>query len=246
MGHLSNKIAKGLGMENRVIHKKESPEQIKKRKEYGEKVKNYQKIVNNRPVPKYKTLTKIWNHYAKEITKSVGKELIIDKDNIDFIRALNYYFCKDEVNFKKNIGSMCKNEPSINKGLFIAGPYGCGKTLSMLAMRKALQTFEGAFSYKSTVEVVAELDNKNQKIDYSNRTYFFDDLGQEKKHYGNEVFADLLFQRYDLFRNKGKKTHITSNLNIEQIEDRYGQYISSRFYEMFNIIYVGGVDRRKK
>lgn len=244
MGHLSNQVAKGLGMENRIIHKKESPEQIKKRKEYGEKVKAYKKNVNNRPVPKYENLIKIWNHYAKEITTSVGKELIIDQDNIDFIKGLNYYFSKDNENFIKHIGGMCKNKPSINKGLFITGAYGCGKTLSMLAMKKALQTFEGAFSYKSTVEIVANLD-KNQDIDFTNRTYFFDDLGQEKKHYGNEVFADLLFQRYDLYRNKGKKTHITSNLSIEQVEERYGQYISSRFYEMFNIIYVKGIDRRK-
>lgn len=244
MGYLSKKLANSYGIDRKEPKKELTKEQEEVRRVYGERVKNYKKPIFKLKEPVYGNLIKLWYHYAKEITKSVGKELKIDEENEKFIKGLLHYFSNDEENFKKYMVGMCKNEPSIKKGLFIAGSYGCGKTLTMIAMQKAMQNHNGAFSYKSTVEIVANLD-KNQEIDYTNRTYFFDDLGQEKKHYGNEVFSDLLFQRYDLFRNKGKKTFLTSNLNMDQIEDRYGQYISSRFYEMFNIIYVKGTDRRK-
>lgn len=74
----------------------------------------------------------------------------------------------------------------------------------------------------------------------------FDELGRETmpaKYFGNElnVMQHVLQIRYDL----KVKTHITTNLSIEEIELKYGQHIFDRAIEMFNFIEVKGESFRK-
>lgn len=64
-----------------------------------------------------------------------------------------------------------------------------------------------------------------------------DDMGCEPatvKHYGTEAtpVADAIFRRYD----RMQLTIITSNLDDEGIEQRYGARITDRFEEMFDRI----------
>lgn len=64
-----------------------------------------------------------------------------------------------------------------------------------------------------------------------------DDMGCEPatvKHYGTEAtpVADAIFRRYD----RMQPTIITSNLDDEGIEQRYGARITDRFEEMFDRI----------
>jgi len=250
MGNLSNILAKRLGMDESITVEELTDEQIQSKKEYELKVKNHSNAKPKKKTPEYNQLKSLWWKHASQMAQNVGTEIIVDDENEQFFKSILYYFSNDQENFAKHSSSICQGEPSIKKGLFIAGSYGFGKSLTMNAMRTALRGFEGLFAYKSTVEIVAEAyansnEKNKQKIDYTKGTYCFDDLGQEKKYFGEELFADLLFQRYDLFRNQQKKTHITSNMSLNQIEERYGQYISSRFHEMFNVIYVSGKDRRK-
>ncbi|MDO6603881.1 hypothetical protein Q4538_14170, partial [Arenibacter palladensis] len=94
--------------------------------------------------------------------------------------------------------------------------------------------------------------NKDDVIDYySKGTFLFDDLGSETVannvyQYGKEdIFVRILLNRYRNFENLGTKTHITTNLNSSQIEDRYGRQISDRFVRMFNLLKLDGPSRRK-
>ncbi len=67
--------------------------------------------------------------------------------------------------------------------------------------------------------------------------------------------GEILLSRYDIFKNgkepvlsltKGK-THITTNLNAEELEERYGNRVRSRLREMFNLISFDSstTDKRK-
>ena len=81
--------------------------------------------------------------------------------------------------------------------------------------------------------------------------YCFDDLGVEQnaKSYGNgcNVMAEILLDRYDQFLRHGMITHLTTNLNAEEIERLYGDRVRSRLREMFNLIYFPpeAADRRR-
>ena len=75
---------------------------------------------------------------------------------------------------------------------------------------------------------------------------FIDDLGVEPvnvKVFGNEFspLTELIYSRYDFNR----WTLVSTNLNEEQIDERYGSRISDRFNEMFERIYFAGTSYRK-
>ena len=91
--------------------------------------------------------------------------------------------------------------------------------------------------------------------DYSdNKAYCFDDLGVEHigKHYGKDcnVMGEILISRYEVFRNpKGSRrvlTHITTNLNAAEIEERYGERVRSRMREQFNLISFNSSSKDKR
>jgi len=98
------------------------------------------------------------------------------------------------------------------------------------------------------------LEKYNEK-----KNYCFDDIGVEPTgcHYTKEcnVLGEILLSRYDLFVQKTQfldynnrpnyhqkminnfnKTHITTNLNTEELEKRYGSRVRSRLRAMFNLI----------
>jgi hypothetical protein len=95
--------------------------------------------------------------------------------------------------------------------------------------------------------------------DYGNDGFYcFDDIGIEPtgKHFGvdSNVIGEILLSRYDLFtrnlelasrsyrKNPSAKigkpivTHGTTNLNADEIEERYGNRVRSRMRELFNLI----------
>ena len=73
-------------------------------------------------------------------------------------------------------------------------------------------------------------------------TYCFDDLGLEPygRFFGKDanVMGEVLLSRYELYRNTKTrlKTYATTNLNAEELEERYGQRVRSRMRELLNLI----------
>jgi len=51
----------------------------------------------------------------------------------------------------------------------------------------------------------------------------------------------------DLFINHKVKTHVTTNLNAQELEDRYGNRVRSRMREMMNLIAFNSssIDKRQ-
>ena len=122
-------------------------------------------------------------------------------------------------------------------------------------MAKQYQVRELWFPSISTQEVVTRFNlerNKEHVIQYfSKGVFLFDDLGAEMMgnniyQYGKEeVFVRILLNRYRNFESLGTKTHITTNLNLGQMEERYGKQLADRFIRMFNLLKLDGPSRRK-
>lgn len=74
-----------------------------------------------------------------------------------------------------------------------------------------------------------------------------DDIGTETRvtsHYGTpaNVIGDLLLRRYDM--RQRFQTHVTTNLEPDQIVDVYGPRVFDRCGEMFNFICLNGYTHR--
>ena len=108
--------------------------------------------------------------------------------------------------------------------------------------------------------IVFGFNNLGYKIieDYAdNKPYCFDDLGVEPigRHYGKDcnVMGEILITRYEITMNQKlsyraqSRCHITTNLNSNEIESRYGERVRSRMREQFNLISfsANSTDKRK-
>lgn len=191
-------------------------------------------------------MTPIFDTYIANI-EAYGKQLyhpnfkVIPTD-YEIIFKLLIYFTNDKPNADKyNI--------SLNKGILLSGPVGCGKTSLMNILKQFLKP-EYRYAVKPCRDVSFEfiqdgytIIHKYSKHSFKNhipRTYCFDDLGTENnlKYFGNEcnVMAEILLSRYDLFTSHKLITHLTTNLNSSEIEDIYGIRVRSRLREQFNLI----------
>jgi len=161
--------------------------------------------------------------------------------------------------FSKNSSECQKRGLSLQKGLFLSGPVGCGKTSLMRWFSKAqprprfLLVSSRKIARQFLEDGYAVIDKYGYKsfrhkhtgfgsqLQYDQPiTYCFDDLGLEPEHrrFGNDcnVMAEIILDRYDQMKQYGMLTHMTSNLNAEELEQHYGQRVRSRFKEMFNLI----------
>ena len=48
--------------------------------------------------------------------------------------------------------------------------------------------------------------------------------------------GEILLSRHDLFIKHKIKTFITTNLNAQELEERYGNRVRSRMRQLFNLI----------
>lgn len=216
-----------------------------------------------------------WLHQLKEkrkIEKTLCHPEVFKKV---FYKAAQEFYAHGEQDFevdaqnKNFLGHFCRywnreaafevlENISLQKGLLVFGSYGTGKTSSFQIIQniaKVYQIRELWFPSISTQEVVAKYNvenNKEQVIQYySKGTFLFDDLGAETAgnniyQYGKEeIFIRILLNRYRNFESLGTKTHITTNLNLDQLEERYGRQLSDRFIKMFNLLKLDGPSRRK-
>lgn len=184
-----------------------------------------------------------------ELSQEEGwkRGFVIDKQNEEMYAMLSRYFTSDE-HMERDFGL----DP--NKGLFIFGNIGCGKTVALrLFQRNPLQPY----TLVSCQKVVKQYDQDGADVmdfygnlkmnDYQIQNYghkflgyAFDDLGTELdgRHYGKtfNVLEAVIQARYDNSACRGPKTHLTSNATQAEIEQRYGRRVFDRMRQMFNII----------
>lgn len=145
------------------------------------------------------------------------------------------------------------------KGLFLFGPVGTGKStllrglqvyMNTITARDLSRDYRLGFYWKSASELANSYAGNGQEkllqwtVDCN---LMVDELGREPrpaKHYGTElnVIQFLLQLRYD--HRLANVTHLTSNISPADVMPMYGDYISDRFREMFNIIEWSGESKR--
>ena len=164
-----------------------------------------------------------------------GKNFKIYEDDMFLLYKLCLYFIRDYKNCEKY-----GLDP--HKGILLSGPVGCGKT-SWMKLLKHITPSTNSFQVVPSRYVTFQFNGKGFSIIElygSTNSYCFDDLGVEPdgKHFGQDcnVMGEVLLSRHDLFIQSKKLTFATTNLNAEEIGDRYGSRVRSRMRQLFNLV----------
>lgn len=179
--------------------------------------------------------------FIKEFEKTNKRPLIIADDEKWFYIEMMMYFSKHERFGSK--GKSLSKFPSLEKGILIMGKAGVGKSTLFNVINslsyKNLPDTTLWFTKKSMLDINDEymvaLNNKCQDEYIKNlvkiKTLYIDDLGTEKKIFKDYIFTEIYEHRY----NAKNKTHITTNLDSESLESRYGFRVVDRMREFQNI-----------
>lgn len=203
------------------------------------------------PLCEPETFKKVFFKMAQEFYAKSDTDFEVDMGNKNFLG----HFCKY---WNQDAAFEVLENISLRKGLMVFGSYGTGKTSSFKIVQNMARKYQVRalwFPFISTQEVVERFNMAKNKEDviqyYSKGVFLFDDLGAEKEgnnsfQYGKEeVFIRILLNRYRNFERLGTKTHITTNLSLGQIQERYGDQVTDRFIRMFNLLRLDGPSRRK-
>jgi DNA replication protein len=123
---------------------------------------------------------------------------------------------------------------SSQRGLLLYGSLGNGKT----TMLRTISRFIGSKANMVNAKGLYDYFKLNERLpDFSNNVLLIDDLGIEPVRcliYGEEhhPLTDELLYRY----NSNVTTIVSTNLNFEEIRQRYGERVFDRMYEMFTPI----------
>lgn len=153
------------------------------------------------------------------------------------------------------------------KGAYIYGACGSGKTHNLYGMYNTLRANRYFFGKKKeeddkpdlpNVQITTVIDflsdlkttysgeNSEEKITrkiHTDDILFLDDFGTEKmSEWTEEVTYRLINHRYEYL----KPTFFSSNLSIAEIADKVGDRIASRIVHMCEVIKLEGEDRRLK
>lgn len=192
------------------------------------------------PTTNLSKLNEVFYKINKIANELIGRSLDLTlEEKIIWIKILAYTYKSEYLSRYLGI--------NYNKGLFINGPIGCGKTTLFRILEKLIPS-EQKFLIKSCKETVLEFSingfyviHQYTSISLLGRhDIMFDDLGAEGniKHFGNDcnVFQEMISLRHERFIYNQVKTHFTSNMKAFQIEGLYSKRIRSRLKEMVNII----------
>lgn len=174
-----------------------------------------------------------------------GRPYIIDQDNRGIFQLLCEYFTAND--------AFSQHGYDLKKGILLCGDVGRGKTELMLMFRQNQLQSYGVVGCRSITDDFTDNGGEDVERFYTNKKleanhkygqpysgYCFDDLGTEAEsvvHYGNRknMMAEIILNRYDS-KMDFHYTHITTNLNAEDIRSRYGSRCADRMRQMFNVI----------
>jgi DNA replication protein DnaC len=174
--------------------------------------------------------------------RAITAKFIIDSDNKEFIRELYYWITGNPQFFG-----------DLDKGWWVYGKYGTGKTIIM----EAAWTIYMGLQNKTALMVPAkEIGDKARKFGYDyfkKRPMEIDDVGREEKQinvFGNKSkpMLSIISRRYD----SGVRafTWMTAQHAIKEMKSNdgallYGKAVLTRMIQMMNQYELKGPNRRK-
>lgn len=233
----------------------------KKQKYFRIKSQEYWRKVNqDQAYPNY-TAEEVFKFLSEEAELNSpgrrGAKFVVDAENEAIIKTLCLYFSND-----KRFEQRGENF-SLNKGLLLMGGVGVGKTEIMEFFYKnpkqsyvVISARDIEKAYADSTELGGDIAIAKYGVSlavtavnsdpFGHKTlgYCFDDLGTEPavtSRYGTtkSVMADVILNRYDGRKRHDLsffKTHITTNLNVDEMRKNYGDRVLDRMMEMFNEI----------
>ncbi|MGO3184464.1 MAG: hypothetical protein ACTIJ9_16675 [Aequorivita sp.] len=205
------------------------------------------------------------NQNFKNFFIEKANDLLQKREKMPFeIDANNKFALNFFISYFSDINALEKLGGKFHKGILFYGNCGTGKSLFFEILEEVYKQHQHPhFRIKTvnTIEltdrVIGELSRPNQLAPNDKSIYqrnitgsiHFEDLGAERKlnHFGNsiEFMSDIIQLRYAKSRRSICKTFITTNLSLDEIQNRYGERFYDRMFEMFNLIQVSGKTRRK-
>ena len=186
---------------------------------------------------------------VERIAKGIDEKFEFTEPSKELYTKLIQYFHGDD-----------KFPGDITRGILLHGPTGSGKTLAMRVMSiyqkiDNVRYIMNGQVYRMNYDIINVNDMVNDFMNnafegiqiYSNRYVLcMDDIGTEiedVKYYGNklDVISHIITER----QSKRLLTFATSNLTLNDLEDKYGDRIISRMYALFNFIIVKDIDFRR-
>jgi len=182
-----------------------------------------------------------YNLMAWSSENNFGKKLIVHDDNILLIKAICFFFSRDE-RFEKELGF------SFNKGLMVRGVSGLGKT----HLFRCIENNDiNPIDIFSMIEISEKIKEEGVFNLMSDKVIYLDDVGTEEavvNFFGTKInWLKNFIEIYYLSNspnNQFNKLIISTNNNFDEIESKYGFRVRSRVKDMFNIIDVTGKDMR--
>lgn len=142
--------------------------------------------------------------------------------------------------------------------LLFAGPVGTGKSIMAKIIKRTYHRHAPCMAaevrdkylwydvklYKFYKEYLVEMQQARPNPQWlesvwKRRNLIVDDLGDERPDTtaAREYVAGLITERYEqIMKGQAKRTVITTNLNYQEVKDRYGSRITDRINEVFTIV----------
>lgn len=188
------------------------------------------------------------------------REFEVDEHNSKVLSFLLYYF-----NGCRLAEKVFPNENyKVHKNLLLVGNSGTGKTMLMqifsdyLRLTRNPNSFENLsvtqmmnyYKIKGHIDLYSYNEGQSKGFKPKPFNICLNDIGLEtenQKSYGtslNSVIDEFLYARYEIYQQLNKKYHITSNLSVDEFDNRFGKRLIDRF-KSFNVIPLLGNSRRK-
>jgi DNA replication protein DnaC len=189
-----------------------------------------------------------------------GRPFVVDEHNAPVIALVSQYFTGDK--------SYEQNGRCLQKGICLMGSVGTGKTFIFEVAHQVLLRIQSPVclrlvhvneleqGYSSQGNIIFDqfgrtFRQKTQnEINDTSRpiTVILDDMGSESGKacfWGNkvDVVSELIIERYKHIRI-GMVTHATTNLEQDEIFERYGKRSFDRMLDLMDFIDLGGKSRR--
>ncbi len=218
-----------------------------------QKTNAYWEMIEKEKPPVSLTVDQLREAFIARASHIARKEFIIDNYNRSILEKLFLYFTASDQAKQAGI--------DLNKGILLMGGLGTGKSTIMRCFSKNQHT---SYKFVTCMHLTYDFVEhgfsvikehcRNETI--ARNQYWqtelgvcYDDMGteEERRRYGDKVNAmtEIILNRYDSVPHN--MTHITTNLNANDIEKFYGARVRSRMREMFNILTFDSTapDRRK-